>query len=367
MTSVHSRVVILTNIPTPYRNPVFEHLPQDRFVVVFCARSESNRQWDLGEPNFVHEFLTPRARALDDGFNYVHDNPGVFAALDRLRPGLVVTGGFNPTHLRAFAWTRLRRTVHACMTDGTLASEAHLGWRHRVARRVVFAGSRSFIAASQGGVDLYRAYGIATEHIFRSPLCADNSRFAAHARPSSQRDIDVLFVGQLHERKMPLFFAEVCGALVRRRGYCRAAVVGSGPLHAPTLTALTAAGVEVLDPGFVQPDALPAWYGRARLLLFPTRLDPWGMVANEALAAGTPVITTPQAGAAGDLVEPGRNGEVAPPDVLQWVELAADLLEDNDRWQRMSDAALESIREITFDTAARALVQACDHAMGRQA
>ena len=336
-----------------------------RFTVVFCARTESNRQWSLAEPAFPHRFLQPRARALADGYNHVHDNRDVWRVLTTLRPQVVVTTGFNPTHLYAFAWTRLHGAKHVPMTDGTLASEAGLSWRHRALRRFVYRGSSAFVAASRGGIDLYRSYGIPPDAIFRSHLCADNPRFAAAALPLHLRDFDVIFVGQLHELKRPLFFAKICGALLRARGRCRALVVGDGPMKVEMLGALESTGVSFHYAGFVQPDALPAWYGRARVLLFPTRLDAWGVVANEAMAAGTPVIVSPAAGVADDLVIDGTTGIVRVPEVAAWVEAVQPLLDDDARWLAMSAAARAHVAAFNFDAAAQGLVSACDHALRR--
>ena len=248
------------------------------------------------------------------------------------------------------------------MTDGTLASEAGLSWRHRAMRHFVFHNSASFIAASHGGIALYRSYGRSRDAIFRSSLCADNPRYAAAARAPAQRDFDLMFAGQLHERKLPLFFAEVCAALVRERGHCRALVAGDGPLRAEMLGALDSAGVDTHYAGFVQPEALPAWYGRCRVLLFPTRLDPWGVVANEAMAAGTPVVTTPAAGVAGDLVIDGVTGIVREAEVAAWAAAVQMLLGDAARWQAMSAAAQAHVSNFTFAAAAQGLVAACDHA-----
>ncbi|MBL8327721.1 MAG: glycosyltransferase [Rubrivivax sp.] len=355
-------VALLTNIPTPYRNPVFERLPRDRFTVLFCASTESNRHWRMGDLPFVHEFLNSSVRPLADGFNHVHDVPGIWGRLERLRPRLLITTGFNPVHLRAFLWSQWRGVPHVAMTDGTRRSESGLSWKHRAVRRIVFARSRAFIAAALDGLALYRSYGIPDEKLFRSHLCADNMKFLEAARPLRDRDIDVLFVGQLHERKMPMFFAEACSALCKRRGALRVGVVGSGPLSSDLQAALRSAGVQFDFPGFVQPDEMPGWFGRARLLFFPTRLDPWGVVANEAMAAGTPVLTTPAAGVAGDLVADGRNGLILAADVELWASAADSLLRDPQTWQRLSCAAQRDVEPFSFDAAAAGIVNACEYA-----
>lgn len=357
-----TQCAIVTNIPTPYRNPVYARLPSDQFQVIFCAQTEGNRQWRLPAPSFRHQFLRDKAPVVRDGYNYVHNNPDVWRALTQAQPSVVVSTGITPTHLYAFAWAKTHGAKHIYMTDGTLESERILGWKHRLVRRVVFAASQAFVVASKGGQDLLASYSVAPSKIFVSRLCADNTRFLNTA--ALDRDFDVMFAGQLHERKLPMLFAAVCGGLVRRRGSCRALVVGDGPMRQAVLERLTAEGVTVTYPGFVQPDALASWYARSKLLLFTTRLDPWGVVANEAMACGTPVITTPQAGVAGDLVLDGINGAVLPPTPDLWVQACCAMLDDVTLWAQRSAAAQEKVQEYSYDTAAQGLQAAYTYALG---
>jgi glycosyltransferase involved in cell wall biosynthesis len=79
----------------------------------------------------------------------------------------------------------------------------------------------------------------------------------------------------------------------------------------------------------VQREDLAAFYALADMLIFPTHSDPWGLVVNEAMASGLPVITTSVAGCAADLVENGRNGFVVEPGALDQLASAMDILGRN--------------------------------------
>ncbi len=76
--------------------------------------------------------------------------------------------------------------------------------------------------------------------------------------------------------------------------------------------------------GFVQSSALPDAFAQADVFVLPSRHDGWGLVINEAIAAGMPVITTDCVGAAADLVEDGRNGFVGPADNAETLVTAID-------------------------------------------
>src|SRR5262249_32896590 len=117
-------------------------------------------------------------------------------------------------------------------------------------------------------------------------------------------------------------------------------------------------GAEIVFFGQASQEQLPALYALAKVFLFPTTQDAWGIVANEASAAGLPVIVSPAAGAAGELVVDGVNGHVLDLDVDAWATAAARLLGDEERWQRFSERASAQAKCFTFEAAARGIADA---------
>lgn len=360
-----TRIVLVTNTPPPYRVPIFNrlaHWPGLDFHAVFCAAREPNRQWDLPPMDFERHWL--RERYLTVNGRYIHHNPDVVPLLHRLRPDVVVTDGFNPTYLYAFLYAKLRRWPHVAMTDGTEASERSLSFLHRLARRIVYRGTGGFIAAADGGIRLYRSYGIARERCFHSWLCIDNEAFTPP--PGLVRPFDFIFCGRTEAAKDPLFALAVARATAERlQRRTRLLVVGSGSLDNEIRQAALASSalVDVHCHGFASQGELPALYQSARVFLFPTHADVWGIVANEACAAGLPVLVTPHAGAAGELVIDGVNGWVHELDVDAWSARAAELLTDGQLWQRFSQAGLDAVRRYNFDSAAQGIVDACAWAL----
>ncbi len=109
---------------------------------------------------------------------------------------------------------------------------------------------------------------------------------------------------------MPFFFAEVAKHLKLKLPGLRVLLLGDGPEREALLADLRAAEIDFHYAGYVSQAALPTYYAAAKILLFPTKLDPWGLVANEACAVGVPVITCANAGVAGDLILHGYNGYI---------------------------------------------------------
>ena len=111
------RIAIVTNIPAPYRLPVYASLaemPEVELCVFFFCRREPDRQWNLPEGDFKQIFL--HERFVNFRGRFIHANPDILPELRKFRPDVVVTTGFNPTHLLAYIYTRLPPTATAAPT-----------------------------------------------------------------------------------------------------------------------------------------------------------------------------------------------------------------------------------------------------------
>lgn len=363
------RIVLITNTPPPYRVPIFSRLACYRgveFHAVFCSRREPNRAWDLPTMDFAHHFL--RERFFTMGNRYIHNNPDVVPLLLKLKPDVVITDGFNPTHLYAFVVARAHGWPHVAMTDGTWQSEQRFSLKHRLVRRMVFSFTRAFIAASEGGQQLFRSYGVPSEACFYSWLCIDNQRFHPGAR-RTERSHDLMFCGRLEPEKSPLFAMSVASATAKHlRRKIRLLLVGSGSLEADlkAQAARESAWLESTFHGFATQAALPDLYRSARIFMFPTHGDVWGVVANEACAAGLPVIVTPEAGVAGELILNDINGYVRRLDVGTWASDVQRLLSNIELWNSFSQRSLQRVERYEFNSAAQGLLAACEFALGAQ-
>lgn len=361
------RLAIITNHPPPFRIPVYEiigNMPGVELLVIFCSRREPNRQWKLPPLRFNHLFL--RERFVTRGDNFIHNNPDVIAALHRFAPDAIVTTGFNPTYLYAFSYALMKRIVHIPMTDGTDISEQGLSSWHKRIRRFVYRHSHTFIAASAGGQRLYESYGITPRRCFRSCLCIDNDEYLRDV-PLAEKKYDFIFCGRIVEGKNPLFALQVAHEAARSMGRKVSILfVGSGNQEdrVKKEAALLADMVQAEFNGFAGQNELPGLYRSARIFLFPTMADVWGVVANEAAAAGLPIIVSPHAGAAGELVLHGDNGFVCELDAKLWSKHAVLLLTQPGVYQRFATRSRALASQYTFEQAAAGLVSACRFALG---
>lgn len=357
------KIAVVANTPPPYRVPMYNRIGKMADVslhVIFCSRREPNRFWDLPPIEFEHTFLPEHFIAAGD--RYIHYNIEVFAALRTLDPDVIVTDGFNPTHLYGFLYALAKGIPHVPMTDGTNISEMSLSSVHRLVRRFVFARSATFISASLGGTRLYMSYGIERQRCFLSCLSVNNDAFLP-AADMPARQFDFIFCSRIEPGKSPLFALAVAAEtarLLKRR--VRILYVGSGSLEQQVRDAAATLYADTLDVvlhGFAAQGDLPRLYQSAGIFLFPTLADVWGVVANEACAAGLPVIVSPHAGVVGELVRDHENGYVCALDPSLWAERASGLLSDAATWQAFSQRSLALVGDYTFDHAAAGVVDAC--------
>jgi glycosyltransferase involved in cell wall biosynthesis len=361
------KLVIVTNIPAPYRLPIYERLNnkyKNNFLVIYCSEKESNRKWNLDEFKFNHIFLKKNVKAKKDGFNFIHNNPDVFLKLKNYNPDIIITTGFNPTHLYAWIYAKLFRKKHICMTDGWIYSESSLSTMHKIIRKIIFQSSSAFIGASKNSLDLYRSYGISDEKLFQSHLCINNEHFKNN-KQFEDREYDLMFSGQFTERKLPIFFAEIVQKVLKKIPNIKVLILGDGPLKEEFFLVLDNANINYYYAGFVKQEELPKYYSSSKLFLFTTRLDPWGVVVNEAMASGTPVLTTPYTGVVNDLLIDKKNGFILPIDSKIWSKKVLEVLNNPELWNSLSKASKERVEDFNFDVAAKGIIDASEFAYAK--
>jgi glycosyltransferase involved in cell wall biosynthesis len=353
------RCVVVTNVPTPYRLPVWDIMAASGEVdlhVIYCAGAHIDPSKDGKTNRYGVHFLTAAYKAFATRFS--HADFGVLKLLSILKPDVVVTTGFIPTFMFAFVWSFMHRVPHVSMTDGTLETESSLGLLHRVVRKLVFAHTKAFVGACEGSSRLYRSYGVESRRIFVSALCADNSLFRSEFE---NKKYDFLFCGRYLDIKNPIFAIDVAKKVAEKIGRrVSLRFVGKGDMESAMRAEAQAASqwVDVSFAGYLPQEDLPREYSASRVFLFPTSMDCWGVVVNEACAAGVPCVVSPHTGVAGELVRDGVTGFVCALDQDAWVLRCAQLLSDEGLRAKLSDAAMNEVQRYSFDNASRGLLNA---------
>lgn len=361
------KIAITTNIPVPYRLPIYTRLNKkygDDFLVIYCAKRESNRLWNLNNFNFNHIFLKENFKENKDGFNYVHNNLDIFKKLKSFNPDIVITTGFNPTHIYAWLYSKLFIKKHICMTDGWKKVEEKLSIVHKIVRKIVFKTSKAFIGASKNSLDLYRSYKIKDEKLFQSHLCIDNDNFKNNQK-FDDREYDLIFSGQFINIKSPLFFADVVYKISKIKKDLKILILGDGLLKEAFIDKMNKYKIDYTYVGFIEQKDIAKYYSKSKLFLFPTKIDAWGIVVNEAMASGTPVLTTPFAGVVNDLLIDKKNGYILNLNSNIWAEKSIEILNHPTLWEELSINAKQSVEKFNFDNATQGIIEACEYSYAK--
>lgn len=313
-----TRALVVTNIPAPYRIELFGHLAaRVDLHVVFRHERESNRQWAVARE---HPFTSTTLHRGERGpGRSLH--PGEALAVARIvrerRPDVVVVGGYDAPLVLAGAVRGARRIgVPVVLWSGShehsLRSRSPL---LPVLRRAAFRSVDGVLAYSSKSAAFARRCGAHDVHVLgnshrRLPTAGTATAPLPTRRPArATATAPYLYVGQLSERKqfdIVLDWAAASGRPLL--------AVGSGPL-----AERAARTPNVSVSGHLDGAALQRAYASATALVFPSPTDPWGLVVNEAMEAGIPVICDRRSGCVPDLADDGRTA------VVRTIDRAADL------------------------------------------
>jgi glycosyltransferase involved in cell wall biosynthesis len=298
------RFSLLTEIPAPYRIPLFNALA-DRVELraLFLARTDPRRPfYELHDDEWRFDHRVLAGRGIRYGGRWLVLSRGVLGELRRFRPDAVGVGGWHqPAFWLALAYARSRRVPLLVWVESTARDARSDAAPLRLARRAMITAASGFFVPGTASADYVRGFGVDERRIGIAPNAIDGTLFGRAAVDRSGRNgCTFLYAGRLDAEKgldvLLRAFAQVPGELV---------VAGSGR-DEQRLRALAPERVRFLGP--LDRDELVRWYAAADAFVLPSRSEPWGMVLNEAAAAGLPLVATDEAGAARDLVEDGVNG-----------------------------------------------------------
>ncbi|OLE31043.1 MAG: hypothetical protein AUI36_29870, partial [Cyanobacteria bacterium 13_1_40CM_2_61_4] len=351
-----------SEIIAPYRIPVFNALAQrdgiDLHVIFLAENDPPLRHWLVykDEIRFSYEVLPSWRRRLGK-YNFLL-NWGVKAALRRAAPDAVLCGGYNYiASWQALSWARRNHVPFLLWVESTAKDlRGNLALIKSLKTRFMHRCS-AFIVPGKSSFEYMRSYGAPEEIIFTAPNAVDIKLFARRAE-AARKDAAMhrqalqlparffLFVGRLVREKGVFDLLQAYGTLAPDLRVGMGLVfVGDGAArqelsqHAATITPGS-----VGFAGFAQREQLASYYALAEALVFPTHTDPWGLVVNEAMACGLPVISTDAAGSTADLVEDNWNGRVVGAgDTTQLASAMEELARDGELRSRMGQRSRERI------------------------
>lgn len=372
----NSKVCLLTNIIPPYYRPVFEHLRElvGNLKILVSAPMEPNRNWNTewGDlPVTVQKcwIYTTRWRH-EQGFSdkmWRHIPYDTLPSLLQERPDVVISIQLGFRTLQAALYRKLFPKSRLIIWTG-LSEHTEKGlplWRI-LQRKALLRAADAVLVNGTSGRKYLQALGVPRERIFPEPYCAEissNLALPLERQPNVARRF--LCVGQLTTRKGLQPFLNVLSEWLKEHSLerCEFWIAGDGPLRGELEKFPAPAQLRLRFLGSVPYEKLPELYAQGGIFVFPTLADEWGVVVNEALAAGLPILGSLYSQAVGELVQDGFNGWTFRPDHREEMYAALDraMAAPEEKLDEMRLAGRECVRSLTPAYGAECFLDAIEH------
>jgi len=299
--------------------------------------------------------------------------------LNQISPQVVFINGWSErAALLALSWCRQQHVPCVVMSDSTEKDEPRIWWREKVKSAIVQQCHAGFVGGAPH-LDYLSKLGISRERIFTGYDVVDNDYFASNA-DKVQTDSDSLravmglpdkfflgsnrFISKKNLERLVRAYAAYYEKVGSQAWHL--VILGDGELRASIealISELKLTG-PVLLPGFKQYDELPTWYGLASAFVHASTTEQWGLVVNEAMASGLPVIVSNRCGCSVDLVREGVNGFTFDPyDIGALTALLVKLSTSGMDLQTMGQASQEIISNWAPRTFADGVISAAKAAL----
>jgi len=352
-------VLWLTNIPSPYRVDFFNDLGKTINLTVLFERdkaSDRDKSWSKSEyENFKAIFLK--------GINITQDTalcPSIIKwVIKKKFDVIMITNYSSPTSIIAIEFMKLNKIPFVIEADGGFLKSDKSKLVKGFKKHLISSASYWF---SSGEItdNYFKYYGAKSERIFRyhfSSIYLNNILDQPISNTEKQKlkmDLfqnqksNAIAVGRFIKSKN---FDLLIKAWIEVDRKYELIIIGSGPekeSYEQIIEKNKLNNIKIIN--FKSKEDLIKFYLASDLFVLPTFEDVWGLVINEAMACGLPIITTNKCIAGIELVESGINGEILNPlDQKGLTEKVNRYLKDADFLQKVSLENIKKIKNYTID------------------
>ena len=304
------KVLYLSNIPSPYRVKFFEELGKECDLTVVFERSESSERDDSWASNGYNHFNAIFCKGINVGVDHSLSFKPLSAIRKTKADEIIVTNNMSITGFWEILYLKLRKIPYALEGDGAFCPERE-NIIKKIVKKFLTKGAKNYYSTCDNHDKYYIRYGARKERIIRYPFSSvmksDLQRPSDEEKQEARNKLDIqeknviVSIGQFIHRKG---FDTLCDAMMDVEGDVGVYILGGEKLP-----------FDVKDPrihtsGFKKPEVRDMYLKAADIFVLPTREDIWGLVINEAMAKGVPVISTYKCNAAVEMIKNGYNGYI---------------------------------------------------------
>jgi glycosyltransferase involved in cell wall biosynthesis len=363
------KVLFLTNIPSPYRVDFFNELGKlSQLTVLYEAGYAKDRdiKWkNTTEKYFEEVFLK--------GIRVGNTSALCFSVIEYLKDknyDIIVVGGYStPTGMLSIQYMRMKHIDFILSSDGGIVKDENF---IKYKTKKYFISKAAFWLSTGENTSKYLLhYGAKRKMIYTYPFSSVKQEEIINDQILTEEKLKIRKRLNIVEREMVL----TVGQFIHRKGFdvllnavkdldedVAIVFVGGEPTQEYIDVKNKYDLQNVYFLGFKLKEELVEYYKAADLFVLPTREDIWGLVINEALAYGLPVITTDKCVAGLELVEDGLNGYIVPTENdTELAKRMTEILNDENLRIRMGQNSLMKISEYTIENMAKKHFEIFNH------
>ena len=392
------KLAVLNSHPIQYFAPLYRRIAQEpdiELTVYYCSRQGVDSykdpgfgvefKWDIDLLEGYHHKFLPNVRSAKTVRGPLSlINPAITSELSREKhDALWVFGHKYATNMIAVLSSKflgvpilMRAETHLLLAR----SRVKMALRRPLMSILYHYFCATCLPIGSLNADFYRHHGIKDERLFQVPYTVDNVRFIEAISNRRNRSVQlkqqyglepdlpvILFASKLSSRKNPMHLLKAFQQMREKGTQAQLAFVGSGPEEDALKTLVKQYTVpDVFFLGFRNQTELINFYAIADLFVLPSTNEPWGLVINEAMCGGLPIIASKEIGAVADLVKHGQNGFVFDAGDIEALSSHLDALcKRPDLRQNMGAASLNRIRDWSYEEAVSGIRSALQYVTAR--
>lgn len=360
------KVLFVSNIPSPYRVAFFNELGKHcKLTVAFEGQmaSDRNKAW-FAETASSFKSVYMKGKQINNEQFFC---PEVVSVVKQGFDTIILGGYSSPTSMLAIAYMKLHSIPFYIEVDGGLIREDSRP--KYLLKKTLISSASGWISSGKHTTQYLLHYGAKPDAVYHYPFSSlrDSdilpNTVTAEKKGVLRQDLAiasqkvVLSVGQFIPRKGFDVLMQAAASLDPGIGIY---IVGGEPTEEYLRLNEDLGLKNVHFLGFKSRDELAKYYKAADLFVLPTREDIWGLVINEAMAYGLPVITTDNCVAGLELVEDGVNGYIVSVDDFRTLTEKINRVFSSDL-EKMGKASLEKIRPYTIENMVKAHLKIFNH------
>lgn len=351
------RVLWITNLPSPYRVAFFNELGKMcDLTVLFETSISAERDASWGKLN-IQTFQPIFLKGLKIGVSTAFC-PTIIKYISPRYDRIVLTNFSTPTGMLAVNYLKWKKIPYCIESDGGFPGNG-VGLKEKI-KRWILPGAEMYFSTAKVHDEYYMKYGVDPKKIVRYPFTSiydsdilsapvsEETKYALRNELCMREKKVVISVGRFIHQKGYDVLLDACRMMEKDIGFY---IIGGKPTdeYKKTIIDNHMNNIHFID--FMLKAELNRYLMAADIFVLPTRGDAWGLVVNEAMSNGLPVVTTDRCVAGLEMVRHGENGYIVP--IENSKALAEAMIKALDLKHIGAEKALCTARQYTIEKMAK--------------